>query len=260
MVSIAAPHDPAHVLHNMGSALETVRAEGEAEVSLAGRPFRIKRSFVEDVEAAKLDDALAAMKKALLVMHAPLDQTVGIDNATRIFAAARHPKSFVTLDDADHLITNDADARYAADVIAAWARRYVALAPERHPGEGAGEGFVRSAEASPNGFLQDVHTGGHHLLADEPASVGGSDLGPSPYQLVAAGLAACTAMTIRMYARRKGLALEHVAVDVRHAKIHAEDCAECEQREGRIDQFEREVRLTGSPGRRGPRQASGDRR
>ncbi|MEL6978592.1 MAG: bifunctional alpha/beta hydrolase/OsmC family protein [Pseudomonadota bacterium] len=246
VASLAAPYDPAHVLHNFGSDLETVRREGEAEVSLAGRPFRIKRGFIEDVERTKIDAALGAMKKALLVMHAPRDATVGVENATDIFIAAKHPKSFVSLDDADHLITRDADAVYAADVIAAWAQRYIELTPEAHPGAGAGEGAVRSAEASPNGFLQDVHAGGHHLLADEPASVGGTDLGPTPYQLVAAGLASCTAMTVRMVARRKGMALDHVTVDVRHDKVHAADCEACETREGRIDQFERMVRLDGA--------------
>ena len=245
VVTIGAPAEPEHVLHNLGCEIETIRAEGEAEVQLAGRPFRIKKSFVEDVEGAKLAPAIAGLKKALLVLHAPLDATVGVENATRIFLAAKHPKSFVTLDDADHLITNDRDALYAADLIAAWAARYVALAPESHPAAGAEEGFVRVAEATPNGFLQDVHVGGHHLLADEPRSVGGTDLGPTPYGLVSAGLGACTAMTIRMYARRKQIPLEHVSVDVTHDKIHAADCEECETKTGKVDVFRREIRLTG---------------
>ena len=245
VVTIGAPHEPEHVLHNIGSALETIRAEGAAEVKLAGRPFTIKKEFVEDVEAAKLDAAIGSLKKALLVLHAPLDATVGVENASAIFSAAKHPKSFVTLDNADHLITNDRDAMYAADVIAAWASRYIDKREEAHPAAGAEEGYVRAAEATPNGFLQDVHTGGHHLLADEPASVGGTNLGPSPYQLVSAGLATCTSMTIRMYARRKQIPLEHVWVDVFHEKIHAEDCAECETQAGKIDVFRREIMLRG---------------
>ncbi|MEO0719916.1 MAG: bifunctional alpha/beta hydrolase/OsmC family protein [Pseudomonadota bacterium] len=245
VVTIGAPADPEHVLHNLGSEVETIRAQGEAEVQLAGRPFKIKKSFVEDVESSKLEAAIGGMKKALLVLHAPLDATVGIENATQIFLAARHPKSFVTLDNADHLITNDRDAMYAADVIAAWAARYVEADAEHHPAAGVEEGFVRVAEATPNGFLQDVHVGGHHLLADEPKSVGGTDLGPGPYDLVAAGLGACTSMTIRMYARRKEIALEHVSVDVRHEKIHAQDCANCETQVGKIDVFQREIKLLG---------------
>ena len=246
VVSVAAPHDPEHVLHNIATGdLDAIRAQGEAEVKLAGRPFKIKKGFIEDVERSKLDEAIGSLKKALLVLHAPLDATVGVENASAIFSAAKHPKSFVTLDDADHLITNDRDAMYAADVIAAWASRYVDTRDEAHPAAGVEEGFVRSAEATPNGFLQDVHTGGHHLLADEPASVGGTNLGPSPYQLVSAGLAACTSMTIRMYARRKEIPLGSVVVDVEHDKIHAKDCADCEATTGKIDVFRRTIRLTG---------------
>lgn len=241
---LGAPADPGHVLEHLGSSVEAIRRDGEAEVTLAGRNFRIGRAFVEAAETASITEALAHLKRALLVLHAPRDEVVGVDNATRIFVAAKHPKSFVSLDDADHLISREEDAGYAADVIASWAARYVTLAPEEHPGD-AGEEVARSAELDPKGFLQDVHAGGHHLFADEPAAVGGTDRGPSPYQLVAAGLAACTSMTVRMYARRKGVALERVVTDVTHAKIHAEDCADCETEKGKIDEFRRVVRLEG---------------
>jgi putative redox protein len=240
---IGAPADPAHVLKHLGAARETIEAEGAAEVRIAGRPFTVKRSLIRDTEAADLKARLARLDRALLILHAPRDETVGVDNATEIFSAARHPKSFVSLDDADHLLTRPADADYAAGVIAAWARRYVAM--EDADREAAPEGVVRATEADPEGFRQDILAGPHALAADEPEDVGGTDTAPSPYGLVSAGLAACTSMTVRMYARRKGWPLDGVSVDVRHGKVHAEDCAECEEREGKIDRFERLLRLEG---------------
>ncbi len=244
VATIGAPADPDHVLDNFGCDLDAIREHGEGEVTLGGRKFRVSREFVEDVEAATVTDALGSLHRALLILHAPRDMQVGIDNATRLFAAARHPKSFVSLDDADHLLTDAADAGYAANVIAAWAERYVTFAEE--PADETPEGVVRVREADPEGFLQDIHAGGRHRLkADEPEEHGGTDRGPSPYQYVSAGLGACTAMTIRMYARRKEWALTHVAVDVSHDRIHAEDCADCETRSGRIDRFRRIIRLEG---------------
>jgi putative redox protein len=248
VVTIGAPADPAHVTDNFGASIDEIEAKGEAEVTLGGRPFTIKRAFLEDVAASKLEDCIRNLDRALLVLHAPLDEIVGIDNAATIFTAARHPKSFVTLDDADHLLSRDADADYAADVIAAWSRRYVATpeAAALAPRQGAPEGVVRSSEADPVGFLQDIAAGPKHLLeADEPETYGGTDKGPTPYQLVAAGLGACTAMTIRMYARRKQLALDHVSVDVEHDKVHGQDCETCETGTGKIDRFRRTITITG---------------
>ena len=242
VATIGAPFDPGHVTHNFDDALEKISAQGEAEVMLGGRPVTIGRGFVEDVRAEKIGPALETLKKALLVLHAPRDAIVGIDNATRIFTAARHPKSFVTLDEADHLLTRAEDADYAAQVIAAWAGRYLDLRQPAPP-PGVPEGVTRVAEADPNGFLQDVQAGAqHHILADEPRDHGGTNRGLTPYQLLAAGLGACTSMTIRMYARRKGLPLEHVAVDVTHDRIHARDAA---APDAPIDSFTRLIRLEG---------------
>lgn len=243
VATLGAPFDPDHVTHNFGDSLDDIRETGEAEVDLGGRPFRITRAFLEDIEGASIAPELARLRAALLVMHAPRDAIVGIDNATRIFMAARHPKSFVTLDDADHLITRATDADYAADVIATWATRYLDLRPPAPP-PGVPEGIVRVSEVDPDGFLQDVTAGPyHHARADEPRAYGGTNRGMSPYGFIAAGLGACTSMTIRMYARRKGWPLEHVRVDVCHDKMHAQDA-----KSGlgdKIDSFRRNIHLHG---------------
>ncbi len=243
VVTIGAPFDPDHVTHNFAGALEDIRKQGSAEVNLGGRPVTIGRDFVEDVQAERLAPAIQGLGRALLILHAPRDEIVGIDNAANIFMAAKHPKSFVTLADADHLITDPADAEYAADVIAAWAGRYLDLRRPAPP-PGAPEGVVRVSEADPDGFLQDINSGPrHHLLADEPASHGGTDRGMSPYGFLAAGLGACTSMTIRMYARRKNWPLAHVRVDVTHDKIHAEDTRAANSQ--KVDQFHRTIHLEG---------------
>ncbi|WP_422031398.1 alpha/beta fold hydrolase [Roseovarius sp.] len=242
VVTIGAPFDPGHVTHNFGGELEKIEAEGAAEVHLGGRPVRIGKRFVEDVRAEKLEGEIAHLKRALLVLHAPRDAVVGIGNASDIFLAAKHPKSFVTLGDADHLVTNPEDAEYAAEVIAAWAARYLDLKAPCPP-PGAPEGVVRVTEADPDGFLQDVNAGPkHHLLADEPEAYGGTDKGLTPYGFLSAGLGACTSMTIRMYARRKGWPLEGVSVDVCHDKVHAQDAS---QPGAKPDRFRRVIRLEG---------------
>ena len=244
VVTLGAPFDPGHVTHNFTDALETIAADGEGDVQLGGRAIRIGQGFVDDVLTADLTDRIAGLKRALLVLHAPLDEVVGLENATNIFVAAKHPKSFVTLDDADHLISQPKDAEYAADVISAWATRYIDLATPAPP-PGAPEGIVRVSEADPWGFLQDVQNGpDHHILADEPLAYGGTNKGLTPYGLVSAGLGACTSMTIRMYARRKGWPLTHVSVDVSHDKVHAQDAGTGAG--DKIDVFRRLIRLEGS--------------
>ncbi len=245
VATIGAPYDPAHVTHNFAAALETIQRDGEAEVDLGGRPFVIRRQFVDDVEKQKQETAIAGLRKALLVLHAPGDDVVGIENASQIFLAARHPKSFVSLDAADHLLGRKADAAYAGAVIAAWAERYVDTpdAPATRPMAKPGQVLVQETGNGP--FAQHVATDRHVLTADEPESYGGKDSGPTPYDLLLAGLGACTAMTMRMYANRRKLPLNQVTVELDHKKIHATDCAECETAEGKIDRIHRVITIDG---------------
>jgi uncharacterized OsmC-like protein/pimeloyl-ACP methyl ester carboxylesterase len=245
VVTIGAPFDPAHVAHNFGGKLDEIRDKGQALVNLAGRDIEIRQQFLDDISQASLADALPRLGAALLVLHAPRDAVVGIENASAIFMAAKHPKSFVSLDDADHLISREADAEYVADLISSWSSRYLDLAPEPSKPD-IPEGVVRVAEAEASGFRQDITIGGvHQLVADEPVSMGGTDLGPSPYQLLSAALGACTTMTLRLYARRKGIPLDHVVCDVTHNKCHTEDCEDCDKTQPKIDVFHREIRLEG---------------
>ena len=245
VVTIGAPADPAHVTGLFRERIADIRKHGEIEVQLAGRPFRIKREFLDDIAEHNLAQKIAHLRKALLVMHAPTDNTVGIDNATRIFVAAKHPKSFVSLADADHLLSDTRDAAYVAHVIAAWMERYINVAPATAAEAGAQPRQVVVQETRQGKFQQQVSVGPHRLIADEPASVGGQDTGPNPYDLVLSGLGACTAMTMRMYADRKSLPLDRVTVTLRHSKIHAEDCEACETATGLLDRIERIIAIEG---------------
>jgi uncharacterized OsmC-like protein/pimeloyl-ACP methyl ester carboxylesterase len=247
VVTIAAPSDPAHVTHFFKDRVEDIRREGKVEVSLAGRPFPITREFLDDVAEHSLMAHIGKLHKALLVMHSPTDDTVGIDNATKIFLAGRHPKSFVSLAGADHLLSRKSDAAYVGDVIAAWATHYIDAAVALPAAASDAAPRVVVVRETRNGqFQNDVNIGPHHLLADEPVAVGGTDTGPGPYDYVLAGLGACTSMTMRMYAARKSLPLERVTVTLHHSKIHAEDCAECETKVGMLDQFDRVIAMEGA--------------
>jgi uncharacterized OsmC-like protein/pimeloyl-ACP methyl ester carboxylesterase len=244
VATIAAPCDPKHVIGLFRDHVDRIAADGEVEVRLAGRPFRIRREFIDDVAEQNLTQRIAELRKALLVMHSPVDEYVAIDNASCIFLAAKHPKSFVSLDDADHLLSRRSDAAYAAHVIAAWAERYLDAAPPIMEAAAAEPG-VSVTETGDGKFQQLVQAGRHRFFADEPAAMGGLDTGPSPYDLLLAGLGACTAMTVRLYAERKALALRRVAVQLAHGRVHAEDCETCETREGKIDRIDRIVSFDG---------------
>lgn len=250
VVTLAAPFDPAHVTHQFGGELQVIAERGQATVTLAGRPFTITRAFLDDLGGQAQAERIRQLRRPLLVMHPPLDRVVGIDNAAAIFKAALHPKSFVSLDGADHLLDREQDARFAAGIIAAWASRYLpaadAPAPANTPAPAtADDGWLEVAESGDGAFAAEVHAGRHRWLADEPVAVGGGDSGPGPYDLLAAALGACTTMTLRMYARQKGLPLERVRVRLKHSKVHAADCERCETTAGRIDRIEREIELQG---------------
>jgi len=248
IATIGAPSDPSHVSHNFETAIAEIRDKGEADVTLGGRPFTIKQQFLDDIAEQKIAKSIADMRKALLVFHAPLDNQVGVENAGNIFQAAKHPKSFVSLDNADHLLSRREDAAYVAEVISSWATRYLGETEsvKKAPALTASPGTVVVAETGEGKFSQAVSVGGiHSLIADEPVHYGGNDTGPSPYDLLLAGLGACTSMTMRMYAERKKLPLERVSVTLKHDKIHAEDCEACETAGGKVDHIEREIEISG---------------
>ncbi|HYC18534.1 MAG TPA: alpha/beta fold hydrolase [Pseudolabrys sp.] len=244
VATIAAPYDPRHVTNLFKADIDKIQAQGEVEVTLAGRPFHIRREFLEDVAEKKLHDCLANLRKALLVFHSPTDDLVGIENATHIFTAAKHPKSFVSLAGADHLLSQKRDAMYVADVIATWAKRYLDQ-PEAMAKADVEAGLVLVRETHSGKFQQEILTGSHHLLADEPVKVGGLDSGPGPYDFLLAGLGACTSMTIRLYADFKKLPLENVSVRLSHGKIHAKDCETCDTKVSTLDHIDRAITLEG---------------
>lgn len=247
VATIAAPSDPGHVTGLFKEHLDNIRAQDEVEVSLAGRPFRIKREFLDDIVEHELMQDVTGLHKALLVMHSPVDDTVGIDNATRIFVAAKHPKSFVSLDHADHLLTKPADALYAAELIAAWTSRYIDTGkPAKAMDLAEVPRKVVVQETRKSKFNQIISVGPHRLVADEPVAAGGEDAGPGPYDFLLAGLGACTSMTMRLYADRKSLPLDRVTVTLKHSKIYAKDCAECDTHDGMLDQIERDIAIDGA--------------
>ncbi|MBL4696940.1 MAG: alpha/beta fold hydrolase [Rhizobiaceae bacterium] len=244
VATIAAPADPAHVAHTFQSFVEEIETTGTADVLLGGRPFQIQKQFIEDIRSQNLEAAVAKLHKALLILHAPGDEIVGIENAAQLFQAAKHPKSFITLDGADHLLSRSADAKYAAEIIATWAGRYIDVVDSPKPK--AIPGTVIVAETTAGKFTNTIVTGsGHVIVADEPESVGGDDTGATPYDLLLSSLGACKTMTMRMYAERKGYALEHAEVRLSHDKIYAKDCESCETKTGKIDQIKTEITLTG---------------
>jgi putative redox protein len=244
VATLGSPFDPEHVLGLIKGSVGKIDSEGDAQVDIGGRSFRIKKQFLEDIRGQKIGLAAAQLGKALMVMHSPRDTIVNIDNAARIFTAAKHPKSFVSLDPADHLMSNRADAAYAGQLLGDWALRYVP-APQAAATPTARPGKVLVRETREGKFTNQVFAGAHVIRADEPVAAGGLDTGPGPYDLLCASLGACTSMTLRMYADLKGIPLERVSVELEHDKIHAADCAECATREGKIDRIDRLITLEG---------------
>jgi putative redox protein len=247
VVTIGAPADPQHVARQFGASLEQIESEGEADVSLAGRSFRIRKQFLDDLGGRALGEVIGGWKRALLVMHAPFDEVVSIDQATLIFSAARHPKSFISLDGADHLLSDADRAEYVASTIAAWAAPYVLGDENEAPDRSAvGKGEIRVDEGNRR-FLRDIVSDDHHWLADEPTALGGDNLGPDPYEHLLAALGACTSMTIRMYANRKEWPLEDVSVDLSHSREYLEDCEGCEtDADRKLEVLSRVIRFEGA--------------
>ncbi len=244
VTTIAAPSSPKHLLRHLGPTTEKIDLEGAAVVHIGGRPVRIGKKLLDDISSASLHDAVADLGRALMLFHSPIDNVVGIDHATTIFATAKHPKSFVSLDTADHLLTDPEDAKFVGSVIAAWARKYIGIPQEEVKAPSAGHDLV-VARTEPAGYRTEILANGHALVADEPVAVGGTNTGASPYELLSAALGACTTMTLRMYADRKKWPLGDVEARVRHAKVHCEDCGDTGKPTSRIDEFSRELVLEG---------------
>lgn len=242
IATIGAPASPSHVQHLFLSQTKEIEASGVAKVEIAGRPFTVKKQFLEDIRTQALQPTLESLEQALLILHSPQDLVVSVDNAAKIYHAARHPKSYISLDGADHLLTNKADAQYAGQMIAAWAMRYLDIDKSKGPHP---EKDVAVRLRPEDQFTTEVTVRKHGLTADEPPEIGGNDFGPSPYELLTAGLGACTAMTLRMYADRKQWPLEEVLVHLEHTKDHAEDCQNPEKPNSKIDHFNRVIELKG---------------
>jgi putative redox protein len=248
VATVGAPSDTEHLGRILLAKAPELETAGEAEVALGPGRFRVRRQLLEDLREQRMSHHVATLGRALLVLHSPVDEVVGIDHARRLFETARHPKSFVSLDGADHLLTDPSDARYVAEVLAAWAGRYVEKrAPEVEEREVEGpQGQVTvNGGGVGEGFAQEVVARDHRLRADEPVHLGGTDTGPTPYDLLLAALGTCTSMTLRMYAERKKWPLAGVRVSLSHSRVHAEDCADCEGEGSRIDRIERVIRVLG---------------
>ncbi len=237
VVTIGAPACPDHVRHLFTDSPDKDRVR----VSIGGRPFVVGQQFLNDIALQSQQQRLRELGRPLLVLHSPTDRVVNIENARSILDAAQHPKSFIALDGADHLLSDRRDSEFAADVIAAWAPRYLPAPSPDTPGGGAAAGTVTVIEEDGDGYVHIARAGQHQWVLDEPLTVGGTDLGPNPYDVLLSALGACTSMTMRMYAKRKGWAFGTTVVRLRHSRVHAADCAECETSSGKVDHVDREI-------------------
>ncbi len=244
VVTVAAPSTLEHLEGMLRSQSEELEAGGDAEVEIGGRPFWIRREFLEDLSSVNMREAISNLGRALMIFHSPEDRVVPIENATEIFTLAKHPKSFISLDRADHLLSDSRDSRYVGSLIAGWARKYIGAPQEDRKRAQPGDNRV-VVRTGAGGFRTEVLANGHPLIADEPESVGGTNAGPSPYELLSSALGSCTSITLRMYADRKGWPLEAAEVRLKHEKIHCDDCAESDRPSSRIDHFTREITLEG---------------
>ncbi|MGK7389338.1 MAG: bifunctional alpha/beta hydrolase/OsmC family protein [Candidatus Cyclobacteriaceae bacterium M2_1C_046] len=242
VVTIGAPADPPHVKKLLKENIEEINKKGKAEVNLGGRTFTIKKQFLDDLEKYELEECLKNINAAVLILHSPQDKIVNIENAKKIYKKALHPKSFISLDGADHLLSNKQDSLYVARLIDTWSDRYLNMPDERVDIKSEKRVLTRTGD---DGYTTLVKTGQHKFLSDEPESVGGTDLGPTPYDLLVAALGTCTGMTLRMYADRKKWPLEEIRVHLQHDKLHAEDCDKCDEKNPKIDRIERIIEVIG---------------
>lgn len=243
VATIGAPFEPSHVLHLISGKQDEIESAGEALVNIGGRSFKIKKQFLDDLEDATMEETVLKLKRALIIFHSPIDNIVGIENARKMFFAARHPKSFVTLDQADHMLTDPSDSQYVGTVIAAWAHKYIVSEATSHEPKPPEPVVVRADKSR---YRTNISVNGHEVIADEPQELGGTNQGPTPYDLLLASLGSCTAITLRMYADRKNWPLENIDISLNHAKMHAQDCEDCETKKGQIDHITREIELTGA--------------
>ena len=241
VATIGSPAEPEHVKGLLSSGIEALEEEGIAEISIGGRPFTIKKHFLEDLQNNVLSENLKSLNAALLILHSPDDRIVGINNAQALYTAAKHPKSFVTLDGADHLLSRSEDSQYAGNVIASWSERYTDAAEEETEAK-HGSVMVRTTDS----YTTEIRTAHHSLLADEPKSVGGNNLGPTPYGLLLASLGSCTSITLRMYINRKQWDVQEINVHLEHEKMHAKDCEDCESESGMIDLIHMKLEFIGN--------------
>ena len=241
---MGAPSSIEHVKHLFDDEVDKIEKEGLAQVCLAGREFTIKKQFIEDISNANILDELPKLKKALLVMHSPLDDTVSIDHASKIFVRAKHPKSFVTLDNSNHLLMRRSDATYAGKLIGSWALGYISKTTEKRKRVKPGKVLVASRMNAK--FTQDVYTSDHRVVVDEPLSYEGENLGMTPYQHLMAGLGACTSMTVKMYAERKGIQLDGISIELSHEKVNAEAPDKSEAPSGKIDVIQKKISIEGN--------------
>lgn len=240
---INSPSDPAHLTHLLRDSTSQIRKEGKAKVNLGGIDFTIKKQFLDDLRNKSLFQVVGDFQKALLILHSPQDTVVGINNAEEIYKAARHPKSFVSLDGADHMLSQKKDSQYVGEVIAAWGLRYLPF-PKKKKLQTKSQ--VAASLQDDDGYTTPLVLGDHGLLADEPIKFGGNNFGPSPYEFLSAALAACTVMTVLMYARRKEWPLETVECHIDYSREHAVDCEHCEDDAAKIDTFNRKIHLAGN--------------
>ena len=240
VATIGAPASAEHTTKHFASQMEGISKGEKVAVNIGGRSFNINKEFVEEFQSVDLMEVVKSMKKPLLVMHSPFDKIVGIENAQKIYQHAFHPKSFISLDDADHLLTKKEDSIYVGNLIGTWIQRYFSVKSKDELST-EGEQVVGHLNLKEDNFTTSIQTKNHSIIADEPLKVGGDDFGPSPYELFSASLVACTTMTLKMYANRKKWDLQEVYVYVTHTKKQVQDGDEKIE----ISQLEKKLKFVG---------------